>query len=272
MAIATYTAYKQEVESSAAEGLFTKNSATSTAGVFLNTTFTTAPNAGAAPGTTARVCNATTAGNLIGFNPNLLTAGTATLYLAELEFLTSSANRPVGSYVILDRLADVSGLSGTVTTAQTCNLTPSRFVGGNIFAAIQVYTSLGATTTTLTMSYTNQAAVAGQVSKAVAITATLPALTITPIPLADGDRGINSVQTVTLAASTGTAGNFGITLYKPIAVIPTGSMQPDGNTIYRSLMSCLPDISRDACLELWFSPNGGTASGIVLGKITIIEG
>jgi hypothetical protein len=40
------------------------------------------------------------------------------------------------------------------------------------------------------------------------------------MPLQAGDRGVKSVESLTLSASTGTAGNFGLTLFRPIMTFP----------------------------------------------------
>lgn len=273
MAITTYADYKRRIEDRQFDGFFTKNTVTINGSSLFQTSFTTAPNAGAAPGTTARQCGRATPGNLLGFNPSALTLTTLPLWLAELELQIAGASRQVGNIVLVDRLADVSGMSGIVTTAQTANATPNRYTNGSgVIAAVEVYTGTGATTTTLTMSYTNELGVAGRTSKVIATIASMPAGIIMPIPLADGDRGVQSVQTATLAATTGTAGNFGITLYKPMAVFPTNTMSPDGNSVYRQMLGAMQEHSDDACLEIWLQSNGGTASGVFVGRIGIIEG
>ena len=273
MSITAFVDYRSKIESAQFDGHFTKATATVDGVSPFQTTFTTAPNAGAAPGATARQCGRATAGNLIGFNPDVLTLTTLPLWLVELELQLAAANRPVGNLILVDRLADVSGFNATLTTAQTCNMTPNRWTtGAGVMAALQVYTVTGATLTTLTMSYTNQLGTAGKTSQAIATTASMPAGTIKLIPLADGDTGVRSVQTCTLAGTTATAGNFGITLYKPLAVFPTASMAPDGGTMYRQMMGAMQEVSDDACLEIWAQSNGGTATGVIIGRLGIISG
>jgi len=46
--------------------------------------------------------------------------------------------------------------------------------------------------------------------------------------LADGDTGVRSVEGVTVAATTGTAGNFGVTLFKPIFMMPMHGIGQNG--------------------------------------------
>lgn len=277
MAIPNFQTLERKVEAAQMRGLFTKNSATMTAGTIgFYTTFTTAPDAGAAPGTTARVCGRATAGNLLADQRNDLDLNTAPLWMHDIQYQQPpSQARPVGPVMLMDRLADVSGLSGIVITAQTCNLVPTRYTTGeNVMAAVQIYTAVGATATTLTIRYTNQAGVAGQVSKPVVFGGTTAnaALQIIPIPLADGDTGIQSVQTVTVLASTATAGNFGITLYRPLAVMPTAAA--NGSPAYRSLLDggAITEVDDNACLELFYTGLSATSTGIFVGQIGIVRG
>lgn len=275
MPISTYAEYRKKIEAAQFDGLFSKKAATVNGAALCQTTFTTSPNAGAAPGTTARQCGLSTPGNLLGFNRSVLTLATLPLWLAEIELQSDvGATRQRGNAVLVDRLADVSGMSGIVTADQTADVSPNRYTDGlGVMAAVQVYSSTGATTTTLSMSYTNQAGTAGKVSMAIATSASMPSGLILPIPLADGDIGVQSVQTAKLQASTGTAGNFGITLYKPLAVFPTASSSPDGNNVYRQMLGALQELSDDACLEIWMQvASGGATTGPFTGRIGIIPG
>ena len=66
-----------------------------------------------------------------------------------------------------------------------------------------------------------------------------------------------------MSISTGTAGNFGVTLYKPLASFAT-PYYPNQNYIYDAILNQggqLPKILTDACLFWLFMPNG-TSSGI----------
>jgi hypothetical protein len=179
-----------------------------------------APPTGVTP-TTAVALNASTAGAMVG----VPATSTAQLWLAQVEAMGNfSTTQGGGVMIICDRLGHQAGLSGTVTSAQTTNLPTAaltRYTSGvGVMAAITVWTQLGATPTTATVSYTNQAGTAGRTSPAVSLPASASARRMFVVPLAAGDTGIRSVESVTLAGSTGTAGNFGITLFKALMSIP----------------------------------------------------
>lgn len=133
--------------------------------------------------------------------------------------------------IVADVLNQSGGLNATLTTAQTTNLPTAALTrhtsGEGVMAGLIPYALLGTTATTFTVSYTNQAGTSGQISTATAIgnSGFREAGVMLPIPLAAGDTGVRSVESVTLAASTGTAGNFGVVLFKPLAMIALNNFE-----------------------------------------------
>jgi hypothetical protein len=114
----------------------------------------------------------------------------------------------------------MGGLSGTVTTAQTVNtaaITRGDTTGADVEGFLEWYTATGATGVTATVAWTDNTSTGR--SSAITLAATRPAGFMAPIPLAVGARGVQSVQTVTLSATTATAGNFGVTLARRVASI-----------------------------------------------------
>ena len=191
------------------------------------------PSHGAVPPTTAANPDNTTAGSLMQGDP----AAGKQKWLASID----SPGPPAGGAIALwDRLVHCSGFSGTVTTAQNLNggspATVSRtyvdnqgnqHVGNRIF--VEIYTAVGATGTTITASYTNQAGTAGQTTQAVTFgnTGFKEQCRWIELPLAAGDTGVQAVTSVTVLATTGTAGNFGVVVAHPILHMPNAA-QPDG--------------------------------------------
>ena len=132
-----------------------------------------------------------------------------------------------GTLVLYDLLSHQGGLSGTsAPAAQTTNLPTAaltRYTSGlGVEIWLKIYTQIGASATTVTASYTNTTPTAGRTTTAVAIGAAnnREMTRVIALPLQAGDRGVTSVGSVTLAATTGTAGNFGVSLVKRIAEIP----------------------------------------------------
>lgn len=184
----------------------------------------------------------------------------------------SPGSSPGGLITISDRLSHQGGLSGTATGAQTTNLPTAaltRYTSGvDVHAALEIYTAVGATPTTAVVSYTDDDGNAGQTSPATTFGGSgfSSLFELIRVPLASGDRGVRAVASVTLAASTGTAGNFGVTLYKPLltlpmSLLPNGAVGVDEDALL-GFGSLFPQVLDGACL--WFqtisSFNGGASS------------
>jgi hypothetical protein len=234
---------------------FFKNSLAAVAGrMFSMWTAAGNPGAGVAPGAAA-VANSSTPGAF----PLDAIAGSEERWLAALSVGSGAA----ALWQLLDRLVHSSGLNATLNTAQTVN-TPAltRAVSGaGVLGFIEVYTPLGATAVTATVSYTNHQGTAGRVGTA-SIAASAAAGSLFPIAMQAGDFGIRSIQSVTLSATTGTAGNFGVTLAKPLSTI--GNLLANTSQDRDAFSLVLAQIEADACLMLAFLATT-TSSGLVLG-------
>ena len=177
-----------------------------------------------------------------------------------------------GSFLLFDRLGHNGGLSGTVTTAQTVNGTipASRNAatdGSDVEWWLEWYTDTGSTAVTATVTYTNQSDV-GSRTCTVSLAATMRAGRMLPIqPTTAGDM-IKSIQSVTLSATTGTAGSFGVTLTKRYAHAPvavTNLVNTQG-----PFQTRIPEVPNDAALfgaVLCSTTSTGLVQGlIVLGQ------
>lgn len=180
--------------------------------------------------------------------------------------------------VLVDMLNISGGMSGALTTPQTTNLPTAaltRFTSGEgVMAGIAVHATLGNTATTFTVSYTNQAGTAGRTSPAVAIgqTANNQAGRLITIPLEPGDTGVRSVESVTLAGTTGAAGNFGICLFKPLCAFALNDWQ--GAHVFDAVSSggffgALAEVHPDACLSVFgqVNINQGWNGSVILGEV-----
>jgi hypothetical protein len=209
------------------------------------------PNgAGATPGAAANPVR-TDAGSFMQTNPG---AGKQK-WLLGLE----AATQAIGTLMLYDRLAHQGNSSGTSTSAQTVSASAVRYTGsasaGNQIW-LEIYTAIGATLTTITASYTNQAGTSGRTTPAVQIggTGLNEAQRMIPLPLASGDTGVQSVQSVTLAATTGTAGAFGVTIARPLLILPCGGQASGGVRDCLAGLPSMPEIITDANLTLaWFA-------------------
>jgi hypothetical protein len=191
------------------------------------------PGQGAIP-TTAATCDNT----LLGALQFTQQTSPATSYLAILEGLCSNAGTTLE---IHDRLMHMGGLSGTATTAQTVNLDVHANIASDNLAErigdsnysditwwLEWYTDTGSTNTSVTVNVTYNDDSTGDLTATGNIGTTRRASQMIPlnglIPAAKSGLYIRDVNSLTLSASTLTAGNFGVTatryraaLYKPLA-------------------------------------------------------
>lgn len=259
MAITNYASYVAKCNAPNQRMQDTKVNLTTQVGRMLSF-WTVAPDAGAAP-TTAAVPTRTTAGAIGQEN-----GGSTALRLIQAPVSVGQS----GCLIICDRLSHQGGLSGTVTTAQTTNLPTAaltRYTSGvGVFAALEIYTLIGTTATTVTASYTNQDGTAGRTAPLSVIggTSFREASRFLILPLQQGDSGVRSVENVTVTATTGTAGNFGVTLFKPLFAMPMVNLGSQQFLFDPLITNCgnFPEIVDDACLFYTFIAN--TASSGVM--------
>lgn len=188
----------------------------------------------------------------------------------------ATANTP-GTLMLYDRLYHIGGLSGTSTSSQMVQgASPSpaitRNTGGegNI-ALFEVYTTIGTTLTTVTMTYVNQSGTGSRTGSTAIGSGTHNYVGCARvIPLQAGDTGVRSVTSVQLTTTTGTVGDWGITIARPLAYIPIHSSGAPGWRDFTVGMPSLPKIDDDACLAwLWIPVSNTVASDIFCAISTV---
>lgn len=176
---------------------------------------------------------------------------------------TAAATTAPCVLMLVDLLGFYPITSVTTTTAQTLNNTvtlPRHATGAGVQAFLTPSTVMGAATPNLSINYTNSAGTTGKVTPA-----TLPignsAAAVTSIvysgtgagkfgpfmPLAAGDAGIRSVQTITISASY-LSGVLNLVLCKPLLTLPITTL---GVTAERDLvnqLASMPKVYDGACL------------------------
>lgn len=137
-------------------------------------------------------------------------AAIGTNYLLNARFFGKGM---AAHWMLYDRLLHIGGLDGTLTSAQTIGGTLTRNTGGvgNFIAVECGAGDFGGTPTTITASYTNQAGTSARTTKVTPIAGySNDNHRIVFLPLQDGDTGVQAVASVTLAASTGATGVWGV--------------------------------------------------------------
>ena len=232
------------------------------------------PGQGAIPGAAA-VCDNTMTGAM-QFTQQ---TSPATSYLGILEAMCSNAG---STLEIHDRLMHMGGLNGTLTTAQTVNVDISaNLATANLDARkgdanysdvqwwLEWYTATGSTTVGAAVNVTYNDGTSGNL-EVVLLLATRPASHMIPlnslIPAADSGKYIRDVNTVTLSATTGTAGSFGVTATRYRAAI----FKPLANSRFTADWAGLglPEISNSSCLfPIQLTTTTSTGSVRATGKI-----
>lgn len=221
------------------------------------------PSAGVAPTTVAAPTNATN-GALKQADPG----GGRQKFITTFQNFLSAGH---GSLLIYDRLLHVGGLSGTVTTAQAVGGSITRYTGSESWsnqAWYEINTAIGATPTTLSMNYTdengNSKSSAGTV---IGGTAFAEQARMQPIRMASGTMGVRGVTDVTLAATTGTAGDIAIVIIRPL--LELNIMQPGGGGCMTFLEN-IAEVKPGACLAAMYLPHT-IAKCSVGGMIGMLE-
>jgi hypothetical protein len=208
--------------------------------------------------------------SMIGSMPFLAPSDSQEKFLIQAG-ITSTVT---GIYLLYDRLFHIGGLSAAITTDQPIQgstaLTRNTNGLGNV-AFYEIYSQVGTTSANLTMTYTNQAGVPGRVSSInIGGTGFREANRAQRIPLALGDTGIRAIEKIALSASTGTAGNFGITLAMPISWQPIVSAGVMGWRDYTTGLPGIRAIHPNACLSYMFQAGAATAPEI-FGCLAFVE-
>ena len=228
------------------------------------------PGQGAIP-TTAAVCNNT----LLGSFQFAQQTPPATTYGGWMQGVCSNASVTIE---IHDRLMHMGGLNGTLLTAQTVNLdVDANLATSNLSARkgdanysdiqwwAEWYTDTGATASNATVNVTYNDGSSGNLTT-FAAGGTLRAGRMVAlnglIPAAQSGLYIRDINTVTLSASTGTAGNFGFTATRPRMTLPLNVANK--TEIFDWAALGFPEIFNSSalfCIELCSTTTTGTVRG-----------
>ena len=178
-----------------------------------------------------------------------------TKHLVNIGLMSTVATAVPSIVELVDVLGYYPLTTNTITTAQTLNNTvtlPRYTDGAGVRAYIVAVGTMGAGTPNITVTYTNQAGVSGRTMPVTvsAITAAVQSHIVHSdpsankyfpfLPLAAGDTGIRSVQSIKLSA-TMTSGSMALVLCKPLTSLP---LTTAGVMAERNLMTQLPSLPR----------------------------
>lgn len=237
------------------------------------------PAQGAVPAAAA-VCTNVTAGAF----PLLSRSGSQKRRLIEFSVQAANVNT---AFEVEDRLAHMGGLNGTLTTAQAVGLDLSAIASANLAERIgspdysevdwflEWYTATGATVATPTINVTYFDGTTGNCSiwnsGLVILPASVAAARRYQIISANG-KGIRHVNTVTLSASTATAGSFGVTARRKLVKIAADPLpyRSTSRIFTKDVARIIPD---QACLTIAgvaMTTTSGVASGLLVQDVAEI--
>jgi hypothetical protein len=202
--------------------------------------------------------------------------GNVSALIKHLSTMSAWSTAATGVPSVL-QLVDIQGywpgINMNVATAQTLLGTPAhRYTdGAGCRLALAIRTSAGATAHNLSLSYTNSASVA---ARTMPVTVSCTASAITPhithsgtavnnygpyLPMASGDVGVKSVQTVTLSAAS-LAGTAVLMLVKPLAQIPLSIAALMTEKDFWNQLPSAPQIKDGACLGFMLGSGAAVAA------------
>lgn len=224
------------------------------------------PASGVAPGGTARNPTNATLGALPMTDPG----GGRQKWLTGMQLTVTFGSSAV--FCLADRLADFSGLNGTTLTSQnTTSLAVSRYTDGlDNEIWVEIYTQIGATGKTITATYTDDGNIS-RTTDAVVIGGTgfREVGRFIRLPLDPASFGVKSVQSVLLSGSTGTAGDFGVTIIHPLGYFEGWSVVGATMRNYALYECPCRELKTGAALMLYSHMFGATPSELHLMPSTV---
>jgi len=206
---------------------------------------------------------------------------TDTKHLLNASAVTAVATGVPSQLMLVDMQGYYPGINMNSSALQTLLGTPTlRYANGlGVRAYLVVTTTTGATAHNLSMSYTDQDNNSGNT---LPVTVSCTASAITPhithsgtaannygpfLPLASGDYGIRSVQSVQLSAAS-SAGTAALVLARPLMTIPLVAATIASERDFVNALPSLPQIHDGACLTwLYFAGAATAASSNFYGSL-----
>jgi hypothetical protein len=203
--------------------------------------------------------------------PALLAGETRHLHRMMLQS-TSTTLHPA-TFLLCDYLMHYPLIDGDDTAQQDLDNTATlpRYTDGAGVQMMGVITTPMAANAVMTVSYTNQAGVSGRTSTSAALFGTVVGTVLSAansstaansaspfLPLASGDTGVRSIESVTL--SSGAGGFFALVLVKPIAQLSLREGVTANEVEQLRQRGSVPEIKAGAYLNLIYcTAQAGTA-------------
>lgn len=229
------------------------------------------------PGTalTWKTCDESTGDGTNAFGiPHGGNVSTDIKHILNMAAWATAATGVPSTLMLVDVQGYYPGINMNSSSAQTLLGTPTlRYSNGvGVRAFLCARATTGATAHNIALSYTNQSATAG---RTLPVTVAATASAIVPhivhsgtaannygpfLPLAQGDTGLQSVQTVTLSAASGAASTAALVLAKPLAQITLGVASLMTEKDLLNQIPSLPQVKDGACLGFLLGAGAAVAA------------
>lgn len=179
--------------------------------------------------------------------------------------------------ILVDRLAHMGGLNGTLTSVQTVGIDVTSLKGtrcrsdvSDVQWWLEIYTNIGTTATTGSIVYISDTDGTTQTITGYAIGGASPAsaasrmFPITPL----AGHPIRSITSFQQAATTGTAGSYGFTATRNLGIVDTSQANMSVNRDWAQLP--ITNLHDDTCLNM-IVLCGTTSTGNIFGSISLPE-
>lgn len=194
-------------------------------------------------------------------------------YIQQAEY----ANSVPGRAFIYDRLwhaGSVSMLALATTTfssqpAITQRLPNAGTDWGGLEILLEINAAVSATATTVSVTYTNEAGVSGRTTGATASLSGFTNRRIIRMPLQAGDKGVRTIDSVTVGGTVATTGTFNVILARRLASFNTRIANASDIRGWDLLGG--PIVFQNSCLWGVVQPDSNGAGVIDFG-LTIING
>lgn len=200
---------------------------------------------------------------------------TDTKHLVNIGAYSAVATAVPSVLMLVDICLYYPGIVTTSASAQTLTNSTSltRYTdGAGLRAFFVMTTAAGANTPTVQISYTNQA---GTASRSLPVTTAFTASAIVGhithsgtaannygpfLPLASGDTGVRSVQSLTITTPSATSGTGALVLCRPLATLPLTTVSVASERDLFNQLPSLPKIVDGACLTWLYFAGAATAT------------
>lgn len=202
-------------------------------------------------------------------------------FLRKLLAITPTATAAPLTMVLMDYIGFYGFIDESILDTQFLDnsVAPTRYTDGLGVQLMPVVVAAHAGGQPFTVSYTNSDGVAGRTTSSVTMTTQVVNGTVLHssaanvnnngpfLPLQAGDKGVRSVQSVTIGG-TGDVGLFSLVMVKPLATLDIRGIDAPTEIDYFTDCGCsLPEIQDDAYLNFVVLPVGTLAAAPIHGMI-----